>query len=452
MKLLVHPGTPLKGTVHVPGDKSLSHRAVLFAALAEGESRIKNFLISGVTRVMLNSLVASGVDWRLNGAELALQGLGLHGFKPAAQPLNCGNSATTIRLLAGGLAATGVAAVLDGSAGLRLRPMDRIVEPLLRMGVPIAASEGGVAPLTLHQRDRITPLKALNETMPVASAQVKSCLLLAALAARGETILREPGPSRDHTERMLRSMGVVVETNTAVVNGITVYETHLQPPHAPLKPIDIILPGDMSAAAFLIVAGLITPGSELFLPGVGLNPTRTGLIDALREMGGQIEVHNLTSQAGEPMGDLVVKASDLHGIEVSGAQVVRMIDEFSVFGAAAAFAQGKTLVKDAAELRYKESDRIHTLAEELGKLGVVIEEMEDGFRIEGGTQPPLGGTVISHGDHRLAMAMAILGLNAGTKVCIDGAEIIAESFPEFVDTLISIGADAQILSPDPEPM
>jgi 3-phosphoshikimate 1-carboxyvinyltransferase len=448
MKLRVQPGAPLKGTIKVPGDKSLSHRAVLFASLAEGESRIKNFLISGVTRVMLNSLAASGIEWRQTDDELVIQGRGLRGFTPAPNPLDCGNSATTIRLLAGALAATGVEAVLDGSAGLRRRPMDRIVEPLLRMGVPIQASAGGVSPLMLRARGVNQPLKALNETLPVASAQVKSCLLLAALAAQGETILREPGPSRDHTERMLRSMGVAVDSSIHEESGIVVYETHLRPPREALKPIDIILPGDMSAAAFLIVAGLIIPGSELSLPGVGLNPTRTGLIDALREMGGNIEIRNETIQAGEPMGDLVVRSSELHGIVISGAQVVRMIDEFSVFGAAAAYAQGTTLVKDAAELRYKESDRIHTLAEESGKLGITFHEREDGFSIDGGNRPT-GGTVIGHGDHRLAMAMAVVGLNAGADVFIDGAEMIAESFPEFVETLVSVGASVDVLSPEP---
>jgi 3-phosphoshikimate 1-carboxyvinyltransferase len=448
MKLLVKPGASLNGTLKVPGDKSLSHRAVLFAAMAEGESRIKNFLISGVTRVMLNSLAALGVDWQIKADELILQGRGIHGFQTAAEPLNCGNSATTIRLLAGALAATGVEAVLDGSPGLRRRPMDRIVDPLLRMGVPIQASEGGVAPLILRRREKDHLLLGLNETLPVASAQVKSCLLLAALAADRVTILREPGPSRDHTERMLRSMGVAVDTFKREENGSTFYETHIQPPQVPLKPIDIVLPGDLSAAAFLIVAGLITPGSELFLSGVGLNPTRTGLIDALRKMGGNIEVQNETSQAGEPMGDLIVRSSVLHGIEVSGEQVVRMIDEFSVFGAAAAFAQGTTHVKDAEELRYKESDRIHTLTEELMKLDVVVSEQRDGFTIEGGRMPG-GGMVMGHGDHRLAMAMAVLGLNAGSEVGIDGAEIISESFPEFVDSLISVGAAMHVASPEP---
>ncbi|MBE0698329.1 MAG: 3-phosphoshikimate 1-carboxyvinyltransferase, partial [Anaerolineaceae bacterium] len=269
MKLIVQPGRPLHGTIKVPGDKSLSHRAVLFAALAEGESRIRNFLLSGVTRVMLNSLAALGVEWRINEDELIIQGRGLRGFQAPPEGLNCGNSATTMRLLAGALAASGVPATLDGSAGLRRRPMDRIVDPLARMGVPIQASEGGTAPLVMLRREADQPLSAFNETLPVASAQVKSCLILAALAADKETILREPGPSRDHTERMLRSMGVAVKTFAREEHGKTYYETHLLPPQGPLKPIDITLPGDISAAAFLIIAGLISPGSELFLPGVG---------------------------------------------------------------------------------------------------------------------------------------------------------------------------------------
>ena len=444
MKLTVFPGNPLRGTAEVPGDKSLSHRAVLFAALAEGESRIENFLVSGVTRAMLNALKALGVRWHLEGETLTVEGRGLHGLQPTEAALNCGNSATTIRLLAGALAAAGMPAVLDGSEGLRRRPMDRIVEPLQRMGVPIEASENGCAPLRLRARPAGQKLRPLDETLPVASAQVKSCLLLAALDADGETVLREPGPSRDHTERMLGSMGAAITSRVLDANPL-VYETRLTPPVGELTPIHMALPGDMSAAAFLIVAGLIVPGSEIVIPGVEINPTRTGLIDALREMGADIVVENETVQAGEPVADLRVRSSRLSGGQVCGPLVVRMIDEFSVFGAAAAFAQGQTVVSEAAELRLKESDRITTLVQELCALGVEATEQPDGFTIAGG-QGPLDGTAQAHGDHRLAMALAVAGLAGRGPVTVEGAEIIDESFPGFTQTLRSLGARIEVES------
>jgi len=443
MKLIVQPGNPLRGTVNVSGDKSLSHRAMLFAALAEGESHISNFLLSGVTRVMLEALGTLGIKWRIDGRELIIHGCGINGLKTPSLPINCGNSATTMRLLAGALAASGVPVVLDGSPGLRRRPMSRIVAPLRRMGVKIDTAEGGVAPLTIAGRDRAQSLIPLNETLPVASAQVKSCLLLAALSAAGESVIREPGPSRDHTERMLSSMGVCVEKFKVEERGTVSYETRIQPLRKPLSPLVMNLPGDISAAAFLIVAALITPGSEIYISGVGINPTRTGIIEALQKMGGDIRILNQSLQAGEPVGDIMVRFSPLSGIDVFGPLVVRMIDEFSVFGVAAAYANGKTNVRDASELRVKESDRILTLREELSKLKVDITEADDGFSVNGGNLP-CGGMVRAHGDHRLAMALAVLGLGAKAKVCVEGAEIIHESFPEFVHCLKSLGADVSI--------
>jgi 3-phosphoshikimate 1-carboxyvinyltransferase len=443
MKMLVRPGNALRGVAQTPGDKSLSHRALLFAALAEGESQVDNFLVSGVTRVMLEALSALGVTWRLDGDRLTVQGRGPAGLRPPGRPLDCGNSATTLRLLAGALAAAGIPATLDGSEGLHRRPMDRIVAPLRKMGVSIEVGPGGTAPLRLAARPPGQPLKPLDETLPVASAQVKSCLLLAALAADGKTTLREPGPSRDHTERMLCSMGAIVGSRGSEVNGQVVYETHLIPPTAPLRPLRMCLPGDISAAAFLVVAGSVTPGSEIRIPGVGLNPTRTGLLEALRSMGGDVRVENEHEQGGEPAGELVVRSARLRGTVVSGDLVVRMIDEFSVFGTAAAFAQGPTVVLDASELRLKETDRIQTLCVELRRLGVPAEEREDGFTIPGGVLPA-GGAVQAHGDHRLAMAMAVAGLAAGGPVTVDGAEMIDESFPGFAGALRDLGADVSI--------
>jgi len=438
MNLILSHGCPLKGTIHVPGDKSLSHRAALFASLADGESRVENFLVSGVTRVMLDALAEMGVDWHLEGTTLVVKGQGLRGLRVTKRVLNCGNSATTLRMLAGAMAAANVQGVLDGSAGLRRRPMERIVTPLRMMGVAIESLDG-CAPLTLGRSSY--PLKALEYALPVASAQVKTCLLLAALAADGPSTLIEAGPSRDHTERMLRSMGVSVSSERVSHNGRPQYHTRLQPP-CPLSllPLVLELPGDFSSAAFLIVAALVTPGSEITIRGVGLNSARTGLLDALLAMGGDIRISAQSNRHGEPAGDLTVRNSELHGIIVRGEEVVRMIDEFPVFAVAAACADGETVVRDAAELRHKESDRIGTLRQELTALGVEMREEEDGFTINGG-RPVQGGEVDPHGDHRLAMALAVAGMAARSPVTIREAQIIDESFPGFASLCRSLGAD-----------
>ena len=439
MNLKITPGRPLRGEVTLPGDKSLSHRAALFAALAEGESRIENFLVSGVTRAMLNALTALGVVWQLDGTTLTVQGHGLGGLRPPAAPLDCGNSATTLRLLAGALAAAGIPAVLDGSAGLRRRPMDRIIEPLRRMGVAIESAEGGCAPLRLAGRPAGQKLQAVDYRLPVASAQVKTCLLLAALAAEGPTRLVEPSHSRDHSERMLASQGAGLAA-ASLPDGAAVT---LTPPVQALTPLRAAIPGDFSAAAFLMVAALITPGSAVTLYNVGLNPTRTGLLEALREMGGQIDVLNPRQASGEPVSDLRVQASPLRAGTVSGSRVVDMIDEFPVFAAAAAFAAGQTVVCDALELRFKESDRIGALARELSAQGVVMSEQPDGFTIQGQGLPPGGAVTDPHGDHRLAMSLAVLGLGARQPVTVHHAEIMAESFPEFAQILQGLGAQIE---------
>ncbi len=438
MNLRSLPGGTLQGTAALPGDKSLSHRAALFAALAEGESRIQNFLVSGVTEAMLRALTALGVPYQLDGTTLTVHGRGLGGLQAPSSPIDCGNSATTIRLLAGALAMAVVPSVLDGSAGLRRRPMGRFVEPLQAMGVEISA-EAGCAPLTLGRSPR--PLRPLDYDLPVASAQIKTCLLLAALAAGGPTTLREPGPSRDHTERLLRSQGISVTGQKLVTeDGHTLYVTRLEPPYSlAFKPLVLSLPGDFSSAAFLIVAALITPGSSIVLHEVGLNPARTGLLDALLAMGADICITNPATRSGEPVGDLVVQASRLRATRVGGEQVVRMIDEFPIFAVAAACAEGVTAVTDASELRLKESDRIAGLCAELRRLGVNAEERPDGFAITGGALPG-GAAVDPHGDHRLAMSLAVAGLAAQRPVTVGGAEIMDESFPEFVPVLRELGA------------
>jgi len=437
MNLITYPGTPLHGEISLPGDKSLSHRAALFAALADGESRIENFLVSGVTQAMLEALTVLGVKWVLEGKTLVIDGCGVRGFHNPVASLDCGNSATTTRLLAGALAASGISAVIDGSPGLRRRPMDRIVEPMQKMGVNIQ-STGGKVPLVLHPST--FPLHALNYTLPVASAQIKTCLLLAALAADGPTILRESAFSRDHTERMLRSMGVKVTTEKVNDNGCAQYQTILTPPKPlSLSPLSISLPGDFSSAAFLIIAALITPDSSITIRQVGLNPGRTGLLDALLAMGADIHITKQSDHNGEPVGDLTVRHSKLQATHITGDLVVRMIDEFPVFAVASAYATGTTMVSDASELRHKESDRISALCQELSVLGVQATETPDGFTIQGG-KIPVGGKIQPHGDHRLAMSMAVAGLAAREPVTIQDADITAESFPEFIPTLQELGA------------
>ena len=444
MTLTAVPGNPLTGKVTLPGDKSISHRAALFAALSSGECRVENFLVAGVTEVMLNALTGLGIEWHLDGTDLQVQGAGLgrEHEKPESIRLDCGNSGTTMRLLAGMAAALGFPVILDGSDRLRSRPMKRIVAPLKSMGVDIQASLQGTAPLTLSARPVSNGLQPLEYTLPVASAQVKSCLLLAALAAKGETVLREPGPSRDHTERMLRSMGAAVEQGKiSSTDGSELIETRFIPPE-PLKldPFNLVLPGDFSSAAFLIVAALITPGSQIKLQGIGLNPTRTGLLDVLLSMGADITITDQYESCGEPLGDLLVGYSRLKGVKVSGSTVVRMIDEFPVFAVAAACADGQTVVAEAQELRHKESDRIHDLCQELGRLGADLEEAPDGFSVNGG--PALaGGQASAHGDHRLAMALTVAGLAAREPVEIEGAGILSESFPQFTHLLGDLGAE-----------
>jgi len=432
MELTLHTKQKLEGEVSLPGDKSLSHRAALFAALADGVSEIDNFLDAGVTRAMLQALAAFGVQYELNGRHLTVFGHGLDGWRQPRNPVFCGNSATTYRLLAGAAAASGLACTLDGSEGLRARPMERIFQPLRQMGVGIESREGR-APARFLPRSRECPLRPIHATLPVASAQVKSCLAIAALYADGESVIDEPGPSRDHTERMLRSMGAQVVScagnRVRIVGG-----------RASLRPLRIDLPGDISSAAFLLTAAALVPGSSIRIPSVGVNPTRTGFLDALHSMGGSFSVENEREVCGEPVGDIRLTASPLSATEVSGDLVVRMIDEFPVFAALACGANGVTRVRGAKELRYKESDRIAILCEELKRIGVTVTEFEDGFDLVGGTCR--GGEVDAHGDHRIAMSLALLGLISPEPVVVRHAEILNESFPEFLTDLQQIGGEA----------
>ena len=388
---------PLRGCVTLPGDKSLAHRVALFAALADGDSTIRNYPDSGVTRAMRSALETLGVPSRLESSVLTLTGNGMRPFPCSGVVANCGNSGTTIRLLAGALAATRSSAVLDGSAGLRKRPMDRIADPLRLMGAAVATVEGH-APITISP----APLHGIEYTLPVASAQVKSCLELAALGADAPVTLHEPGPSRH--------------------------------PASALHPLDGTLPGDISSAAFLLAAAAIVPGSRVTVADVGLNPTRTGVLDILSAMGARISTENAHMEFGEPVGDVTLEAAALHGVEIAGDLVVRSIDEFPALAAVAAFAEGETVVREAEELRYKETDRIAAIVAQLGALGAEVEERPDGFAVRGGTLK--GGTARANGDHRLAMSMALCGLRA--PVSVEGAEILNESFPEFEPLLSSL--------------
>ena len=422
-KTIAPRSRPLIGSYRPEGDKSLSHRALLFASLAEGESTIRRFLIGGVTRAMLRCLKALGVAWTLDEEQhlLKVKGVGLKGFKTPTGPLDCGNSATTFRLLAGAVAGAGVACVLDGSEGLRKRPMARIIDPLRMLGAEIE-SPNQCAPLTFKP----ATITSLNYALPIASAQVKSCLLLAALSGNAPTAILEPGPSRDHTERMLAAMGARVK------NFSEGYGAVVLPQAEPLKPLDTELAGDISSAAFLMVAATLLPGSDFLLEKVGINPTRTGIVDALRAMGADITFENETEMAGEPVADIRIRAVDtLHATTIQGDLVVRMIDEFPAFMIAAACATGDTVVREAAELRTKESDRIAIMAANLQQLGVAIEEYPDGFRISGTGKIPGGATVSAHGDHRIAMSMALASLRAEAPVSIENFEMLNESFPDF---------------------
>lgn len=423
-QLTVQANGKLRGTIRVPGDKSISHRSVMLGAIANGVSQIRGWLAAGDTEATLSTIEALGVKVERHDANT----LTIHGgaLQESEQPLNLKNAGTGIRLIAGIMVGQSFPSVLDGSEQLRRRPMTRITSPLAMMGAKIEATEGR-APMSIEP----APLKGITYDMPVASGQVKSAVLLAGLFADSPTTVIEPGPSRDHTEVMLSACGVSV---SKVDNAITVQPT------SELQPLDLTVPGDFSSAAFLITAALIVPDSDLTIMGVNLNVTRTGLLDVLTEMGGDITVTETGLEGGEPVGDIRVKTSDLHGIEIGGDVVVRMIDEFPVLMVAALCSAGETIVRDAKELRVKETDRIAVMATELRKMGVEIEEREDGFRIMG-QHSLTGATVDGHDDHRIAMSLTIAGLMAEGETIVMDAACAGDSFPGFAETLIEAGAN-----------
>ncbi|MFC3715742.1 3-phosphoshikimate 1-carboxyvinyltransferase [Luteimonas soli] len=411
-------GAALRGEVAVPGDKSISHRAVMLAALADGVSHIEGFLEGADTRATAAIFAQMGVRIEVPSASRrVVRGAGVDGLRAPAGVLDCGNAGTGMRLLSGLLAAQSFDSVLAGDESLSRRPMNRVIEPLSRMGAHIDAEDGGLPPLRIRGGQR---LQGIDFESPVASAQVKSAMLLAGLFARGETSVREPHPTRDYTERMLSAFGVDIEHSPgfARLRG-----------GQRLRATDIAVPADFSSAAFFIVAATLVPGSELRLRAVGLNPRRTGLLAALRAMGADIVEERAANHGGEPVADVVVRHAPLRGIEVPVELVPDMIDEFPILAVAAACAQGTTVVRGAAELRVKESDRIAAMATGLRSLGVRVEERPDGAVIGGGALR--GGTIDSLGDHRIAMAFAVAGQLADGAVAIDDVANVATSFPGF---------------------
>ncbi len=421
----------LHGTVRVPGDKSVSHRTALLGALASGPTKVRRFLTSEDCRATLDCLRALGVEWRLEEEEpgvgtLELAGVGLRGLAEPPDVLDARNSGTTLRLLSGLLAGQPFLSIITGDDSLRSRPVGRVVEPLRLMGAELLARDGDrLPPLAV----RGGSLRGIRYRLPVASAQVKSAILLAGLFAEGETVVEEPLPTRDHTERLLRAMGADVRRDGS--------EVRLEPPQS-LFSVETEVPGDVSAAAFWLVAAAVHPEAEVLLPGVGVNPTRTGLLDVLSMMGADLDVGEQRVVGEEPVADIVVRSSRLEGVEVGGELVPRLIDEAPALAVAAAFARGRTVVRDAAELRVKESDRIATLAAQLGRLGAAVEERPDGFVIEGG-RGLCGAPVSGGGDHRLTMALAVAGLLAEGETTVEDEEAVAVSYPAFWRDLQQIG-------------
>jgi len=426
-RLIVHPGRSLRGSTRVPGDKSISHRALLLGALADGVSHIEGFLPCRDCLATLSCLRALGIEVHArDSTALTVLGRGLQGLRAPRGPLDCVRSGTTMRLLAGLLAGQPFTCTLSGEGQLLRRPMRRVADPLRRMGAEIE-SANGCAPLVVHGR----PLRGCLHDLAIASAQVKSALLLAGLYATGPTTIRQPGPARDHTERMLAAMGVPVEASDL--------RAALSPVSS-LRALRITVPGDISSAAFPLVAAILAPGSEVTVEGIGVNPTRTGLLDVLRRMGAELTLTGQSSQGNEPVANVTARASILHGVEIGGDTVVRMIDEFPVLAVAATQAMGTTRVRDAGELRVKETDRIATIVAELEALGANITALPDGFVVQGPT-PLRGGTVASHNDHRLALALAVAGLIAEADVTIENAECTDDSFPRFVELMQALGGD-----------
>ncbi len=420
--IIINPVSSVRGEITVPGDKSISHRSIMLGAIANGVTTVTGFLRGEDNMATMRAFRAMGVEIDDDGITLSIHGRGLHGLKEPADVIDCGNSGTTIRLISGLLAGQSFFSVVTGDQYLRKRPMKRVVEPLARMGASIMGRQKGtLAPLAITG----CALNPIGYDSPVSSAQIKSAIMLAGLYAGGETSVREPSLSRDHSERMFRLFGAsldIFQTGVTVRGGVE------------LQAQEITVPGDISSAAFLIVAALITPGSELLIKNVGVNPTRTGVIDILRSMGGSIQLLEERVVSGEPVADLMVRSSRLKGVAISGSVVPRAIDEFPAVCIAAACAEGVTIIQDARELRVKETDRIAAMASNLLRMGVSVEEREDGMEITG-VECLLGGEMESFGDHRIAMSLSVAGLVAKGGIKVNDIDCVATSFPSFFTLL-----------------
>ncbi len=426
MKKAIKPCTNLKGEFSVAADKSISHRAVIFSALAKGEGIVRNFLPAEDTLSSCACLRQLGAKIEGRNEVLVVEGPGLNGLLEPAGVLDCGNSGTTMRLLTGLLSGRPFFSVLSGDQSLNQRPMKRVISPLMSMGAVISGRQNNnYAPLAIQGR----MLQGINYQLPVASAQVKSALLLAGLSAGSETVLTEPMQSRDHSERMLAAMGADIIADDLLVK---------LKPGRELEPQEFVVPGDISSAAFFLVAGALAPNSELMIRNVGINPSRAGIIEVLQAMGARISLENSKIVGGEPVADIVVASSDLQASNIDGQIIPRLIDELPVIAVAMAAAQGESKVSGAQELRVKETDRIAAICSELGKMGVDIDELEDGFIIHGNRDALKGTCVDSRGDHRIAMSLAVAGLLAEGETLIENAEAVNISFPAFWDLLEQI--------------
>ncbi|MBK5276630.1 MAG: 3-phosphoshikimate 1-carboxyvinyltransferase [Desulfuromonadales bacterium] len=420
--ITIKPAASVKGEITVPGDKSISHRSIMLGAIANGTTSVRGFLRGGDNMATMGAFRAMGVDISDDGETVMIQGKGLHGLSEPTDVIDCGNSGTTIRLITGLLAGQSFFSVVTGDQYLRKRPMKRVVEPLTRMGAHILGrNQGSLAPLAISGG----ALNAIGYETPVSSAQIKSAIMLAGLYADGETSVREPSLSRDHSERMFRLFGASLEVFN---NGVTVRGG------IELQGQDIIVPGDISSATFFIVAALITPGSELLIRNVGVNPTRTGALDILRSMGGDITLQDQREVSGEPVADILVRSSHLKGCAIAGSVVPRAIDEFPAICVAAACAEGVTTIREAKELRVKETDRIAAMATNLRALGVPVEECDDGMTVTG-VERLSGGTVNSFGDHRIAMSLSVAALVSAGGITIADTECVSTSFPTFYPLL-----------------
>lgn len=428
----------LKGDIRVPGDKSISHRSIMFGSISEGTSHVSGFLEGQDALATLNAFTAMGV--KIEGpvdGKVTIHGVGMHGLKAPAGELDMGNSGTSIRLLSGLLAGQGFEVTMTGDASLSKRPMKRVTDPLRLMNVDVDTGEGGTPPLTIKASNK--PLTAIHYDLPMASAQVKSCVLLAGLYADGKTSITEPAPTRDHTERMLEAFGYPVEVNgptRAVVGG------------GALKAANIDIPSDISSAAFFMVAASIVEGSDVIIRHVGMNPTRIGIINILRDMGANLEILSETKIGGEPVADIRVQGAKLRGIHINERDVPLAIDEFPVLFIAAAAATGETVLTGAEELRVKESDRIQVMADGLIALGIDAKPTHDGIVIQGlgGTDKRIsGGAVESHHDHRISMSFAVASLIADGDICIQGVDNVATSFPNFLELANGVGFDLEMV-------